>query len=60
MHTTEHLQHTNTLTVTNEADIDRRPTADQPHSTQIPVLIAVPQLDCTGTDTLLQRPQFTV
>jgi hypothetical protein len=47
MHTAKHLQHTNTFTVTTRPDID--------HSTQFPVLTAVPQFDCTGTDSLLQR-----
>jgi hypothetical protein len=59
-HTTEHLQHTNTFTVTTGADIKRRPTADPPHSIQCPVLTAVTQFDCMGTDRLLQRVQFTV
>jgi hypothetical protein len=39
------------FTVTTGADTDRRPT-DQPHSTQFPVLTAVAQFDCTGTDSL--------
>jgi len=43
----------NTFTFTNGADIDRRPTADQPHSTQFPVLTAVTQFECTGTDILV-------
>jgi len=47
MHTTEHLQHTDTFTVTTGADIDRRSTVDPPHSTQFPVLTAVAQFDCT-------------
>lgn len=59
-HTAEHLQHTNTFTVTTGPYIDRRPTADQPHSTQFPVLTAVAQFDCTGKDSLLQRVRFTV
>ena len=59
MHTAEHLQHTNNFTVTTGADIDRRPTGDLPHSTQFPVLTAVPQFSCTGIDSLLQRARFT-
>ena len=58
MHIAEHLQHTNT--VRTGADIDRRSTVDPPHSTQFPVLTAVAQFDCTGTDSLLQRARFTV
>jgi hypothetical protein len=57
--TAEHMKHTNTFTITNGADIDRRPTGDPPHSTQFPVLTAVPQFGCTGTDSLLQRARFT-
>ena len=60
MHTAEHLQHTITFTVTTGADIDWRLTGDPPHSIQFPVLTAVPQFGCTGTDTLLQRARFTV
>jgi len=59
MHTAEHLQHTDSFTVANVADIDRRPTGDPPHSTQLPVLTAVAQFGCTGTDSLLQRERFT-
>jgi len=60
MYTVEHLQHTDTFTVTTGADIDWRLTGDPPHSIQFPVLTAVPQFGCTGTDTLLQRARFTV
>jgi len=60
MHTAEHLQHTDTFTVTTGADIDWRLTGDRPHSTQFPVLTAVPHFGCTGTDSLLQRARFTV
>ena len=49
-----------TFTVTTGDDINRRPTGDPQHSTQFPILTAVPQYGCTGTDSLLQRAQFTV
>ena len=49
MHTAEHLQHTDSFTVTTGADIERRPTVDPLYSTQFPVLTAVAQFDCTGT-----------
>jgi len=45
MHTAEHLQHTNSFTVTTGADIERRPTGAQPHSTPFPVLTAVTKCD---------------
>ena len=60
MHTAEHLQHTDSFTVTTGADIEWRPTVDPLYSTQFPVLTAVAQFGCTGTDSLLQRARFTV
>ena len=62
MHTAEHPQHTDTFTftVTTAAGTDRRPTVAPPHNTQFPVLPAVPQFGCTGTDSLLQRARFKV
>jgi hypothetical protein len=49
-----------THTFTTGADIDRRPTAVQPHTTQFHVLIAVEQSDCIATHILLQSVRFTV
>jgi len=36
------------FTVTTGDDIGRRPTGDPQHSTQFPILTAVPQYGCTG------------
>jgi len=61
MHTAEHLKHTDTFTVTTGADTDRRPTGDRHTApSSLPVLSAVPQFSCSGTDSLLQRARFTV
>ena len=49
-----------TFTVTTGDDIGRRPTGDPQHSIQFPILTAVPQYGCTGTDTLLQSARFNV
>ena len=45
-----------TFTVTTGDDIGRRPTGDPQHSTQFPILTAVPQY----RDSLLQSARFTV
>jgi len=48
MHTAEHLQNTDTFTVTTGDDIDQQPTGEPPHSTQFPVLTTVPQFGHMG------------
>ena len=50
----------NTFTITTGDDIGRRPTGKPQHSIQFPILTAVPQFGCTGTDSLLQSARFTV